>query len=43
MLLQNHISHISIISERLEQIGHPYACVMESFLLLCRELIPKGE
>ncbi len=43
IVLRKHISHISIISERLKQIGHPYACVMESLLLSCRELIPKGE
>ncbi len=43
LVLRNHISHVGIISERLKQIGHPYACVMESLLLSCRELIPKGE
>jgi nitrate reductase molybdenum cofactor assembly chaperone NarJ/NarW len=43
IVLRNHISHISILTERLKHIGHPYGCVMESLLLSCRELISEGE
>jgi nitrate reductase delta subunit len=43
IVLRKHISHISILTERLKHIGHPYDCVMESLLLSCGELVSEGE